>query len=101
MSSVLELLNFVNAVDIPNPAPEDPTGGSKGVALILAYIKWGSLIVCGAVGLASCGAMAWGKFSDRPEASHMGRRGLLGAFLGAVATPIVIPALNTVFTAAS
>ena len=72
MSQVPSFLSFL--ADVPNPQPVDPTGGSKGIELLLSYVKWGVLIVCGLVALASGGYMAWGSMSDRPEAAHKGKR---------------------------
>lgn len=87
--------------DIPNPAPADPTGGSKGIGLLLSYIKWGVLIICAAVALGSAGYMAWGGLSDRPEAKHKGKSALLISLVATVAAAIAIPMVNTVFAAAS
>ena len=89
------------AAEIPNPAPADPTGGAKGITLLFSYIKWGVLIVCGAVALASAGYMAAGKLSDRPDNVHKGKTAFLWSFGATVAAAIAIPALNTVFAAAS
>lgn len=88
--------------DIPNPAPKDPTGGgSKGIQLLLSYVKWGALLVCGVVALASGGYMAWGSMSDRPDAAHRGKRAFLVSMVGVIASAIAIPMINTVFDAAS
>jgi hypothetical protein len=87
--------------EIPNPAPVDPTGGSKGIELLLSYVKWGALIVCGVVALASGGYMAWGSMSDRPEAAHKGKRAFMISLVGVIASAIAIPMINTVLNAAS
>ncbi|MBN1174955.1 MAG: hypothetical protein JXA67_22545 [Micromonosporaceae bacterium] len=99
MSLMTHVLGILQ--DIPNPAPVDPTGGSKGIELLLSYVKWGALIVCGLVALASGGYMAWGSMSDRPDAAHKGKRAFLLAMIGVIASAIAIPMVNTVFGAAS
>lgn len=98
---VLHDVLTVISLDIPNPAPVDPTGGAKGVELLLSYVKWGALIVCGLVALASGGYMAFGSMSDRPEAAHKGKRAFVVAMVGVIASAIAIPMINTVFGAAS
>lgn len=97
---VLHDLLLMVPLDIPNPAPVDPTGGAKGVELLLSYVKWGALIVCGVVALASGGYMAFGSMSDRPEAAHRGKRAFIVSMVGVIASAIAIPMINTVFTAA-
>ena len=99
MSQVPSFLSFI--ADVPNPQPVDPTGGSKGIELLLSYVKWGVLIVCGLVALASGGYMAWGSMSDRPEAAHKGKRAFLVSMVGVIAAAIAIPMVNTVFNAAN
>lgn len=99
----MSLHDAVHAIlaEVPNPAPADPTGGAKGIELLLSYIKWGVLIVCAGVALASAGYMAWGSLSDRPEAAHKGKRAFFVALVATVAAAIAIPMVNTVFSAAS
>lgn len=98
MSHLFTMLDVLTA-PLPNPAPVDPTGGSAGVSLLLGYIKWGALGICGAVALASGGYMAWGSVSDRPEAQHRGKRALLVSGLGVIATALAIPVINSVTAA--
>jgi len=98
--SLHDLLHVFLA-EIPNPAPADPTGGAKGISLVFAYLKWGVLIVCGAVALASAGYMAAGKLSDRPDSVHKGKVAFLTSIAATIAAAIAIPVLNTVFAAAS
>jgi len=93
------LIQFL--ADVPNPAPQDPTGGSKGVDLLLSYVKWGALIGCAIAALASGGIMGIGKLSDRPGAAEKGRTALIWSVAGVVVTAVAIPLVNTVFGAAN
>lgn len=93
-------LSYLSAVTIPNPSPVDPTGGSTGIQLLLSYVKWGVLIVCAVVAVASGAYMAWGSMSDRPDAAHKGKRAFLFAALGVIASAIAIPMINAVSAAA-
>lgn len=87
--------------DITNPAPRDPTAGSNGVNLLLAYVKWGALIACAAMALASGGLMAIGTVSNRPDHAEKGKRALMWSLGGVVVTATAIPMINTVFGAAA
>ncbi|GAB7048455.1 hypothetical protein [Catenuloplanes indicus] len=86
-------------LDVPNPAPIDPTGGAQGVELLFAYLKWGVLGICGAIALASAGYMAWGALSHRPEENQKGKRAFLISGAATVAAAIAIPMVNNVFSA--
>ncbi|MEU9889990.1 hypothetical protein AB0M95_13030 [Sphaerisporangium sp. NPDC051017] len=89
------------AADIDNPAPQDPTAGSNGVNLLLAYAKWGALIACAVAAVVSGGLMAVGALSNRPDHADKGKRALVWSLGGVVVTAIAIPMVNTVFGAAS
>lgn len=84
---------------VQNPGPADPTNGSNGVTLLLAYAKWGALIACAGAALASGGLMAVGSLSNRPDHADRGKRALLWSLGGVVITAIAIPVINTVFGA--
>ena len=84
---------------VQNPGPVDPTNGSNGVTLLLAYAKWGALIACAGAALASGGLMAVGSLSNRPDHADRGKRALLWSLGGVVITAIAIPVINTVFGA--
>jgi hypothetical protein len=90
----------VLADPVNNPAPVDPTGGSTGVNLLLSYTKWGVLIACAVVALASGGFMAIGALSHRPDNVDKGKRALIWSIIGVVASACAIPLVNTVFGAA-
>ena len=85
---------------VSNPGPIDPTGGSGGVSLLLSYTKWGVLIACAVVAVASGGFMAVGSLSHRPDNVDRGKRALLWSIVGVVASACAIPLVNTVFGAA-
>ena len=87
--------------DVPNPAPADPTNGSKGINLLFSYVKWGALIACGITALSSGGLMAVGSLSNRPDHVDKGKRAFLWALGGVIASAVAIPMVNTVFGAAS
>ncbi|MFG1878037.1 hypothetical protein ACGFIV_24600 [Sphaerisporangium sp. NPDC049003] len=107
MSLLLYLHDGVHAAvqvlagDIDNPAPQDPTAGSKGISLLLAYAKWGALIACAVAAVVSGGLMAVGALSNRPDHADKGKRALVWSLGGVVVTAIAIPMVNTVFGAAS
>lgn len=84
---------------VQDPAPADPTNGSNGVTLLLAYAKWGALIACAGAALASGGLMAVGSLSNRPDHADRGKRALLWSLGGVVITAIAIPVINTIFGA--
>ncbi|GAB1690743.1 hypothetical protein [Krasilnikovia sp. M28-CT-15] len=94
------LSDVVVAAPIPNPAAVDPTGGSSAIQLLISYVKWGVLIVCGVVAVASGAYMAWGSMSDRPDAAHKGKRAFLFSALGVLASAVAIPMINAVQSAA-
>ncbi len=84
---------------VNNPAPQDPTGGSNGVNLLLAYAKWGALVACAGAAVVSGGLMAVGSLSNRPDHADRGKRALVWSLGGVVITAIAIPVINTVFGA--
>lgn len=84
----------------PNPPPQDPTGGSKGVTLLLAYAKWGALIACAISAVISGGLMAVGSLSNRPDYADRGKRALIWSLGGVVVVAIAIPLVDNVFRAA-
>lgn len=86
---------------VPNPAPADPTGGAKGVELVISYAKWIAIIGCALTAAVSGGMMAVGKLSNRPDTAEKGKGALLWALAGSVVTALAIPLVNTVFGAAS
>jgi hypothetical protein len=98
---LVHVLMLVHALvtEVPNPAPADPTAGSNGVNLLLSYVKWGALIVCGVAALASGGLMAAGSLSNRPDHVDKGKRAFAWAMGGVIASAIAIPMVNTVFGA--
>lgn len=87
--------------DVPNPAPQDPTGGSNGINLLVAYAKWGALLACGLAALVSGGMMAIGKLSNRPDTAEKGKSALVWSLGGVIVIAIAIPLVNSVFAAAS
>jgi len=100
VQSGLHAVTHVLAGGITNPAPQDPTAGSKGVTLLLAYCKWGALIACAVAAVISGGLMAVGTLSNRPDHADKGKRALVWSLGGVVVTAIAIPMVNTVFGAA-
>lgn len=87
--------------EVPNPAPVDPTGGAKGVSLLISYTKWGVVIVCAVITLASFGYMAAGNLQNRPEAAERGKRAFIWSLIATVGAALAIPLVNNVFGAAS
>jgi hypothetical protein len=84
---------------VQNPAPADPTSGSNGINLLLAYTKWGALIACAGSAVVSGGLMAVGSLSNRPDHADRGKRALVWSIGGVVITAIAIPVINTIFGA--
>jgi hypothetical protein len=87
-------------VDVPNPAPADPTSGSNGISLLFSYVKYGVLIACGVTALSAGGLMAVGSLSNRPDHVDKGKRAFLWAMGGVIAAAVAVPMINTVFAAA-
>jgi hypothetical protein len=85
---------------VNNPAPQDPTNGSKGINLLVSYAKWGALIACGLAAVASGGMLAVGSLSNRPDHADKGKRALLWSLGGVIVVAIAIPLVNGVFGAA-
>ncbi len=86
---------------ISNPAPADPTHGSKGSSLLISYAKWGSLIACALAAVVSGGLMGFGHLSNRPDAADKGKRALIWALGGVIVVACAIPVVNSVFSAAA
>ncbi|WP_194904791.1 hypothetical protein [Catenulispora rubra] len=86
---------------ISNPAPADPTGGAKGVNLLLSYAKWGALIACAISAVVSGGIMGVGSLSNRPDSVDKGKRALIWSLGGVLTCAIAIPLVNQVFGAAA
>jgi hypothetical protein len=99
MSMLTETARII--VDIPNPAPVDPTGGAKGIGLLLSYLKWGVLLVCAASALGSFGYMAAGKLQNKPDAAERGKTAFFWSLVATVGAALAIPLVNNVFGAAS
>ncbi len=89
------------AVELPNPAPTDPTGSSNAVSLLISFGKYAGLVACGITAAVSGGFMAAGSLSNRPDTAEKGKRGLLWSIVGAIAAAVAIPLVNTVFGVAS
>ena len=94
----LALTSFLAGGPVQNPAPVDPTNGSNGVTLLLAYAKWGALIACAGAALASGGLMAVGSLSNRPDHADRGKRALVWS-LGADAAAQILGAFGKAFVA--
>jgi hypothetical protein len=86
---------------VNNPAPADPTNGSKGTNLLISYAKWGSLIACAIAAVVAGGLMGIGHLSNRPDAADKGKRALIWALGGVIVVACAIPVVNTVFSAAA
>ena len=87
--------------DVPNPAPVDPTGGAKGISLLISYLKWGVVIVCAMAALASFAYMAAGHLQNRPDAAERGKRAFIWSLVATVGAALAVPIVNNVFDAAS
>ena len=84
---------------VNDPGIQSPVSGT-GVALLLGYAKWGSLMACAASALISGGMIAVGQLSNRPDHGDKGKRALLWSLGGAAVVALAIPTLNTIFGAA-
>jgi hypothetical protein len=84
---------------VNDPSVQSPVSGA-GVALLLGYCKWGSLMACAASALISGGMIAVGQLSNRPDHGDKGKRALLWSLGGAAVVALAIPTLNTIFGAA-
>jgi hypothetical protein len=99
MSLLTETAQII--ADIPNPAPVDPTGGAKGIGLLISYLKYGVLLVCACSALGSFGYMASGKLQNKPDAAERGKSAFLWSLLATVGAALAIPLVNTIFGAAA
>ncbi|MEV7925435.1 hypothetical protein [Kitasatospora sp. NPDC088779] len=101
LQAVHHLADVHYLADIQNPAPADPTNGSKGANLLLSYAKWGALIACAVAAVVSGGLMGIGHLSNRPDSAEKGKRSLVWSLGGVIVTACAIPVVNTVFGAAA
>lgn len=83
---------------VPNPAPIDPTGGSTGPSFLISVAKWGSLIICGIVGVISGGVISFGGLSKRPDVADLGKKALFCSFIGIVVSGTWIIVTNTTWS---
>lgn len=58
---------FLRGPGVPNPAPMAPPGIQGSVSNIVAYVKWGVLLVIMLVGFISAGAVAGVRISSEPR----------------------------------
>jgi hypothetical protein len=85
-----------HAGPIGDPVPVSPITGN-GVATLLGYAMWGTIVACGVVALVAGGILAFGQLSNNPGHADRGKRALLYALGGVAIAAIAIPTLNTVF----
>ncbi len=69
---------------ITNPEPMPIPGVSGPVMTLMAYLKWGVLLVIIAAGFAGAGAVAGGRVFGHHQASRLGVGILMAAIAGAV-----------------
>ena len=69
---------------IQNPAPKAPPGVDTPVNMLMAYVKWGVLVVIISAGFVGAGAVAGGRIFAHHGASKIGVGILLAALAGAV-----------------
>jgi hypothetical protein len=81
---------FMHAVNETNPAPKAPPGTEGVVSDIMAYVKWGTIILCGIVALCGSGAIAGGKLFGHHKSSQVGIGMVISALGGAAVWSFII-----------
>jgi hypothetical protein len=79
---------------VQNPAPQAPPGVEEPTNLLMAYLKWGVLVVIVAAGFVGAGAVAGGRILAHHGASKIG----IGILLGALAAAVAYVGLYAVIT---
>jgi hypothetical protein len=75
---------FLGGPGVPNPAPMAPPGIQGSVSNIVAYVKWGVLLVIMLVGFIGAGAVAGGRIFSNHGSSKIGQGMIVSAVLGAI-----------------
>lgn len=80
--SLVEAL--AGAGGVPNPGPLAPPGVSGSVSNIVAYVKWGVLLVIILVGFIGAGAVAGGRIFSHHGSSKTGQGMIVASVLAAI-----------------
>lgn len=81
---------------IPNPSPQAPPGVNQQISNIIAYVKWGALLVIFLVGFIGAGAVAGGRVFANHGTSKTGQGMLVAAAMGAVLYACIYAFLTSV-----
>ncbi len=96
MSALHQVLQVLSD-PAPNPPAKAPDGVAEPVSKLVAYIKWGVLVVIVVAGFIGAGAVAGGRIFAHHGASKIGI-GILISALGAAVLYVGIYALITSVT---
>lgn len=69
---------------IPDPKPASPPVGTGALTTMVAWLKWGALLLCVAAAVMAGGMIAVGNTSRRAELAERGKVTLICALIGAV-----------------
>jgi hypothetical protein len=81
---------------IPNPPAQAIPGAAKQISDIVAYVKWGALLVIILVGFIGAGAVAGGRAFANHQSSKAGQGMLISAVIGAVLYACIYAFLTSV-----
>jgi len=81
---------------IPNPPPQQIPGVGPQISAIVAYVKWGVLLVIILVGFIGAGAVAGGRVFSNHGTSKAGQGMLVAAAMGAVLYACIYAFLTSV-----
>jgi hypothetical protein len=80
----LPLSAVVRATVVPNPDPKAPPGVSEQMSSVLAYVKWGVLVVIIIAAFVGVGAIAGGRVFSHHGASKVGVSMLVSSVVAAI-----------------
>jgi len=80
--SLVEALLGVGGV--PNPGPQAPPGIQSSASNIVAYVKWGVLLVIILVGFIGAGAVAGGRIFSHHGSSKTGQGMIVASVLASI-----------------
>lgn len=81
---------------IPNPPPQAIPGVGPQISAIVAYVKWGVLLVIVLVGFIGAGAVAGGRAFGNHGSSKTGQAMLISAAMAAVLYACIYTFLTSV-----
>ncbi len=97
MSPLVAHLAVPLADVIPDPRPVKPPVGGGALTTMVAWLKWGALLLCVAAAAIAGGMIAVGNTSRRAELAERGKVTLICALIGAVVVAIAGALVNSFY----